>query len=142
MQLTQVVIIELTEEELSSYLNIRQTLVQKPKTVIEDFSTQWLRVVGEIGTPPPGYPSLGWVLTTAETSGRDAHNLKLAHDYGGFWHEIPFDPGYWVLDKGLADRILGAGIKGYGIAFLHDFDITQINYKLQELLLGKIVHWR
>lgn len=143
MHLTQIAI-ELTEEELSSYLNIRQTLVQKPKAIIEDFSTSWLRVVGKIG--PCDWlladdVYLSSKLNRVRIGVRDASNLKLAHDYEGSWHEIPFDPGYWVLDKGLADRVIAAGIKGYGITFLYDFDISQINYKLQELLLGQVVHW-
>ena len=138
--------IELTSQERADCLKRRKMLLEQPETIIKGFSASWLRVVGKIG------PS-DWLLadevyqssriTLVKTGDRDASNLKLASGHDSPWEPTLFDRGYWALDKVLADRVLAAGIKGYGIQFIHDFpSFRQVDCAFQQALLGSIVHRR
>lgn len=130
MQLT----IELSKAEKARYLERRQSLLNDPAAIVLDFDDQWLRVVGEIGTPAfEGMPRM-WLLTSTATADFDIHNLALAHDWGSPWESVPFDHSYWVLDENLADRVLSHCVKSYGIPFLFDFDFDLLAFAFQEVL--------
>lgn len=145
-------IIELTGSEKNRCEDLVNELVRKPEKIFTDFRTPWIRIVGEVGTPAFEEIPPVWLLADrhdeiSNSGDRDEENLKLANQvssrfgYSRRWAEINFDRGYWILDMDLAIRLLAAGVKGYGIAFIHDFDLGQVDYKLQELLLGRIRLW-
>lgn len=137
--------INLTAEETAQYSAMRRALLQTPEIIIKDFKVQWLRVVGQIGIPKLEDMPRMWLLGdelfgSSRTGELDDRNLRLACDCGRPWNSVAFDSGYWVLDEDLVDGLLAAGVKGYGIAFLHDFDVGQVDYKLQELLVGRVTY--
>jgi len=43
------IVLELTPSEELHYKKLRQSLLEHPENIIQDFSDQWLRVVGEVG---------------------------------------------------------------------------------------------
>jgi len=147
MQLT----INLTEQETEAYRKCYRALLQDPTGTVQKFETQWLRVVGEVGDRASEEIPKTWLLADEfdelSKGDRDADNLALAskassrYGFSRPWDSINLDRGYWVFDKELANKLLAAGIKSYGIEFVDQLNIEQIDCELQELLLGKVIHY-
>ena len=137
MQLT----IELQGTPKRRYWERHNQLMSSPAELLQNLKGQWLRVVGSI-------PELiqifdeddrlvaryweGWLIATSPTDERDLHNLNLANLNIPNEGYFAFDPGYFVLDVEMADRILANGIKYYGVPFLYDFDLDWVDRILRE----------